>query len=108
MDYQEAENIFQIIKSSKLQGLSDLFIKSAIRYAQLRVEWYFANPEERIELDLVRTRAHEALISNCNALSRNMKESGEDDAWRYRLGNDRKRIGDFACFVYAILGISAR
>lgn len=108
MDYQEAEYIFQIIKSSKQRGLSDLLIKSAIRYAQMRVEWYFTNPEERIELDKERTRTHEALISNCNALARNMKEIGEDDSWRKKLGDDRKRIGDFACFVHAIIGISSR
>lgn len=108
MDYQEAESIFKIVKSFKINRLSDLFLKSAIRYSQLRVEWYFANTDERTELDLDRTRAHEALISNCNTLARNMKESGEDDSWRKKLGDDRKMIGDFACFIHAIVGISAR
>lgn len=108
MDFKEAEQILQIIRSSNLQGLSVLFLKSAVRYAQIRVDWYFADQEERIELDKERTRAHEALISNCNALARNMKVSGEDDSWRKRLGDDRKRIGDFACYIHAIIGIDAR
>jgi hypothetical protein len=108
MDFKEAENIFQIIKSSKLKGLSDLFLKSAIRYAQMRVEWYFSNQEERIELDLDRTRIHEALISNCDALARNMKIAGEDDSWRKKIGEDRQSIGDFACLIHAIMGICAK
>lgn len=108
MDYQEAEYILQIVRSSKIRGLSDIFLKSAIRYAQIRVEWYFTNPEERIELDKERSRAHEALISNCDALARNMKSEGEDDSWRTKLGDERKKIGDFACFVHAIIGISSR
>ncbi len=108
MDFKEAEQILQIIKSSNLQGLSDLFLKSAVRYAQIRVEWYYSDQDERTDIDPIRMRAHEALIGNCNALARNMKEAGEDDSWRKKLGDDRKRIGDFACLVHALIGIEAR
>jgi hypothetical protein len=37
-----------------------------------------------------------------------MKKAGEDDSWRIKLGTDRKRIGDFACLVHALIGIEAR
>jgi hypothetical protein len=108
MDYQEAEQIFQAIRSSKLHKFSKPLINTAIRYAQIRVEWYIANLEGKKELDEERTRAHNALISNCDVLAGNMKKAGEDDSWRIKLGTDRKRIGDFACLVHALIGIEAR
>jgi hypothetical protein len=37
-----------------------------------------------------------------------MKKVGQDIEWRRLLGNDRKEIGDFACFLVAHLGILAR
>lgn len=108
MDINEADYIFQIIRSSKHKSLSDKLIESAAQYAQIRVNWYFSKLDEKIELDKERTLAHEVLIDSCNALARNMKAAGEDDSWRSSLGNDRKRIGDFACIVHALIGIEAR
>lgn len=108
MDYKEAEHIFQAIRSSKLRNFYDTLIIAAIRYAQIRVDWYLANQEGKKELDEERTLAHNALISNCDALARNMKKAGEDDSWRILLEPDRKMIGDFACFIHAIIGIEAR
>ena len=108
MDYQEAEQIFHVIRSSKLHDLSEILIKSAIRYAQIRVEWHFADLESQKDLNEERTQAHNALISNCDMLARNMKKAEEDDSWRIKLGTDRKRIGDFACLVHALIGIEAR
>ena len=59
-------------------------------------------------MDPERTRAHNALIDCCNILSRNMRTAGEDNSWRVALGDDRKAIGDFACLLHCLLGISAR
>ena len=108
MDYQQAEQIFQAIRSSKLHVFSEALIDTAIRYAQIRVAWYLSDPEGKKELDEERSLAHNALISGCDALVRNMKKAGEDDSWRIKLGTDRKRIGDFACLVHALIGIEAR
>lgn len=36
-----------------------------------------------------------------------MANNGEDITWRKTLGDDRKIIGDFACYVHCILGIQA-
>lgn len=108
MDIEEANHIYEIISSSKFKSLSDKLVKSAANYAQIRVTWYFSNLDEKIEIDKERTLAHEALIDSCNALARNMKASGEDYSWRATLGIDRKTIGDFACFVHAIIGIRSR
>jgi len=59
-------------------------------------------------MDEERTIAHNAFISACDVLSRNMKAAGEDIQWRFQIGNDRKSIGDFACLLHAVIGIKAR
>lgn len=108
MDLQEAEAILKLIRSSRLKDFSDTLIKSAIKYAHIRAEWHFLSYEEKNELEDARRITHDALISNCDILARNMKTYGGDSTWRTLLGNDRKRIGDFACFVHALIGIEAR
>ncbi len=37
-----------------------------------------------------------------------MAKAGEDVAWRTVLGEDRKNIGDFACYLHCILGLRSR
>ncbi len=37
-----------------------------------------------------------------------MIKSNEDANWRMELGNDRKEIGDFACYVQCFLGLTSR
>lgn len=59
--------------------------------------------EQRIEMDQRRRLAHNTFIDACN-----MGAEGEDNSWRADLGDDRKIIGDFACFVHCFLGIEAR
>lgn len=108
MDLQEAEDILKLIRSSRLKDFADRLIKSAIRYAHIRAEWHLSSQVEKTELENERKIAHDALISNCDILARNMKTNGEDSNWRTLLGNDRKSIGDFACFVHALIGIEAR
>ena len=47
-------------------------------------------------------------ITSLNTLARIVKNEGGDASWRAQLGDYRKRIGDFACFVSYITGISNR
>jgi hypothetical protein len=37
-----------------------------------------------------------------------MTQAGEDTTLRIKLGNDRKEIGDFACFIHYLFGINGR
>jgi len=37
-----------------------------------------------------------------------MVKENKDTSWRVELGEDRKVIGDFACFLHCILGIETR
>lgn len=108
MTKEEAENLIQQIRTSVHSGLADSLIRSAIRYARLRVDWQLLPVPERAELDNERTIAHDAFISACNILARNMAKVDEDTSWRRIIGDDRKEIGDFACWIHLILGLRAR
>ena len=63
---------------------------------------------ERMEADKGRTIKHNAFIDSLNILTRLLNSDGISTPWREQLGDDRKRIGDFACFVAYIVGISNR
>ena len=108
MNYEEAHATLVAIEASSLADLRRDLIITAVRYAEIRAKWALETPDERLLMDGGRTRAHNTLIDACNILSRNQAKAGEDNSWRRRLGDDRKVIGDFACFLHCILGIRAR
>lgn len=108
MTYETAIHLHRHLASTKHVDLLRDLERSAITYAHLRASWAQANPEERLEIDPTRTAAHNSLIDGCNILARSMSKSGEDTAWRETLGNDRKSIGDFACYIHCVRALSAR
>lgn len=96
------------IESTKQVKFKESLYQNAARYAKLRADWYLADNEERLNMETQRKIAHDAFIDDCNILSRQMIKNGENANWRKELGNDRKIIGDFACFICYALGIMAR
>lgn len=108
MDLSEAREILEAIGKSKLSSLRRQFLEGAVRYAEKRAAWALAEPRDRPQIDAARTAAHDTFIDSCNILSRNMAETGEDNSWRRRIGSDRKDIGDFACLIHCLLGLSVR
>ena len=108
MEFKEVLEIYNELNSSKHHPLVKSLIKSAVRYSRLRVDWLLSDQGNRMELEEERTIAHNAFISSCDILSRNMNQSGEDNHWRSQIGSDRKDIGDFACLLHAVMGIQAR
>lgn len=108
MNITEAQTIYTSLSQSQHHQLVSTMLKSAIRYARLRVDWLMADAEMRNEMDPERTAAHNAFISSCDIVSRNMLKSGEDALWRKKIGTDRKDIGDFACLLHAVLGQMVR
>jgi len=102
------ESIRDADLSKKLQPLRRDFYNRAIDYALIRTQWQLSSHEQRNDIDQRRTLAHNTFIDACNILSRNMGAEGEDNSWRAELRDDRKRIGDFACYVHCFLGIEAR
>lgn len=107
MDFDTAQHLFRQIEATKLVELKNELLNAAVRYARLRTNWQLADLEQRREMDRHRTAAHDALIDACNILSRNMAKTGEDASWRAAM-NDRKEVGDFACYIHCFLGLAAR
>ena len=88
--------------------LWDDFIVRSFKYTLVRCKWEFMEYQERIDADPGRTRMHDSLIDSIEILARLAAKEGMDTSWRDDLGNERKRLGDFACFVSYITGISNR
>lgn len=86
---------------------SDL-VSLAVEYARMRTDWQLADGKKRMNMDEARTTTHNALIGACNALARYLARQEKDTSWRQDLTDDRREIGDFACYLHAILGIAAR
>ncbi len=108
MDFETARHLFGQIESSKLQQSKRDLLRAAVHYARVRADWHLASLEERNAMNQYRTTIHNALIDACNILSRGMSAAGEGNAWRAALGDDRKSIGDLACYIHCFLGLAAR
>jgi len=100
--------IMSCINQSNCTELKISLYEYAIRYSRLRIDQLFASDEQKKILEEERKRAHNAFIDACNIMSRNMIKKGEDVSWRKELGDDRKVIGDFACYINYALGLKAR
>ncbi len=106
--YKEmAESIGKCQMEDKLDFWND-FVKKAAEYAYVRGMWEYMDREKRTETDISRSLKHEGLITSINVLARIAGNEGIDNSWREELGGERKRIGDFACFVTYITGIANR
>jgi len=104
----EFSKIFDTIYQANDADLQHQFFRAASNYARTRAEWYFLSPSERAETNDRRTALHNTCIDACNILSRSMAQAKEGNAWRAELGEDRKVIGDFACYVAYRLGVMMR
>ena len=89
-------------------------IDSSTKYANMRSEWLMLDREKKMEIDSRRTSCHDSVIVKFNMLARYVKMQGKDAQWRDRLGDEkeipynRKRIGDFACYLVFINSLNAR
>ena len=81
---------------------------------KLHNEMALINKEEKMDTDPSRSACHNSLIVKFNQLARYLKMQGKSASWRDTLGyeeNDkynRKRIGDFSCYIVFINSISSR
>lgn len=108
MDFTDAIKIYEAIRRSQWTSLADDLVGAAVKYARIRTDWALSSADERREMDEARSRAHKAFIDWFNSLIRNMVKYGEDNSWRTRLGDGRKKIGDFAFQLHCLIGILAR
>lgn len=90
------------------EELWSMYLEMALKYTTIRCNWETMTREDMIEADAGRTTTHNTLISRTDMLARNLGKDGTDVSWREKLGSQRTRIGDFACFVVYMTGISNR
>lgn len=89
-------------------------VKQANRYASFRSSWGLWTREEKMEKDSDRSSCHNSLIVKFNQLSRSLKLQGKKASWRDELGYEedssynRKRVGDFACYIVLVNCLNAR
>lgn len=108
LNYNQARDCYELICKSGLYSLRNDLFRKGVEYASIRAQWQLSTREQQTEMDQRRRLAHNAFIDACNILSRNMAKEGEDNLWRANLGEDRKIIGDFACFIHCFLCLAAR
>jgi hypothetical protein len=108
MTHQSAEKLYALLSTTRHVDLRQDLESAAAAYAHWRAQWALAAPDGRQDMDAARSASHNVLIDSCNVLARAMTQAGEDSSWRNQLGNDRKEIGDFGCYVACALAVSAR
>lgn len=110
----EADVIFKDLYSAMQYADKELItlytdmITKAIDYAGVRSEWLLLTPEEKKLNKEQRDLLHDTFIITLNALDEAMKNRKITTSWREHLGSDRKRIGDFACYLALFYSLNSR
>lgn len=113
LSFDVANQIYELILSVEqedieLSKLLEELIKRAVDYAGIRSRWLSMSTNEVVRMNTTRTQYHDAFIASVDAVSSYMLKKGYGENWRGLLGEDRKCIGDFACFICYIQSINAR
>lgn len=112
LTYQEAKEIYETIQENldrtdpDIVGLYNDMVAYAIQYAHIRAGWNALTVEKKRDTDDARTKKHDAFIASVNIVARTQGTIGA--AWRQQLSDDRKRIGDLACYIALFEGPEAR
>lgn len=114
LSIETANDIFEKIRNSisytdeDAKELYEDFLDGAFKYASIRSLWLTMSKDEKMERDKERTFKHDSIINRVNILARYLEKMGNDVSWRVELGDSRKRIGDFACYLALFYGLEAR
>lgn len=107
------QRIYKALDPDDEDGMEILgeYLAAAARYAGIRAGWNQLSREEKSDTDANRTACHNKVIFHLNILSRYLASKEKDISWRNELGDEkenRKKIGDFACYVALMEGLDAR
>ena len=112
LSYEKAQKLYEALDRGSVnfdeleKYAFNMMVKAAVRYTKIRAEWYSYPLEERAALDQDRISAHDKFISMINTIASMQGEHGKK--WRDKLGNRRKELGDFACYISLFRGLMAR
>ena len=94
--------------------LYEELVEKANEYGAIRAKWLLMDREQKMEMDPRRTSCHDSLIVKFNMMARYLKMQGKSASWRDELGfteedpGNRKRIGDFGCYLVFVNSVNAR
>lgn len=114
INFEQANVLFEKMQTAlestdeDAKELFDDFLEAAIEYASIRSKWLMLSKKEKMDSDKSRTLKHDTLIIRLNVLIRYLDKIGRNVSWKDELGDSRKRIGDFACYIALLYGLSAR
>lgn len=118
LEISDGVNLYnQIVNSlpddDRANKMMNELIKGISDYAEIACKWYTMEISSRVEKDKTRTVYHESLIYNINAMKKFLQNAGVNVGFFKVIEDEdrvkeRKKIGDFACIVYGILGIISR
>ena len=114
LSFEEADRIYGMIVERAPEHDRDfdtkfqVLVERAEKYVSYRAGWLSRSLQERLEIDEERSRAHDLFIKAKDQLSTYMYEQKLGNDWDDLLGEERKRIGDFACYLVYLRSILAR
>ena len=100
LEFEQAMKVYEELLEENLEE-DEIYDKLS-----LRAHWKITPKTDRSNDD--RTVMHDSVIHSLDELAAYTKEHGKEAKWREELGYQRKRIGDFACYVSLIYGVFAR
>ena len=96
------------VKDTTLMELWDELLEAVMDYAEFRQRWLLMEIEKRISKDKTRTMYHDVVMVKFDILARYMEKNGMDVSWKTALGENRKRVGDFACYIALFMALEQR
>lgn len=108
LDLNKALSYWECINNSQNKELINNFKISALRYTRYRVkDLILINKGEEINKNDVEITFNN-FLDVVDSLSKEMNKNNEDTQWRLELGDDKKMIADFACYISLILSFNTR
>ena len=96
------------------KALYDRLVRAGTLYVETRAGWKLMPKDVRRERNDERTARHNNVIIGLDLLADYLREKGLPAAWRNEIGYEaedkvnRKRCGDFGCYLAFINAINAR
>ncbi|MCK1236786.1 hypothetical protein MX003_03585 [Streptococcus uberis] len=84
------------------------FISASVDYSQARGEWLLLSREEKHAKDDMRTTKHNKFIYTLKIFIAYSKQKGYDFPWFESIKENRKQLGDLACYISYIYAVNAR
>lgn len=98
-----------ILFDKAFKGYWEDFVLASVEYAEKRGKWLLTPIHERTEsMDAYRTSRHDRVILSLKIIKRYMEKNDLDTQCFEGIGEDRKRIGDFACYISYVYSVNSR